>query len=183
MLFTSWIFSHTAGEFHAVQVIAYHFGAIAAFGKVLWDNWLLFRHNVVLSMEHTKALSDHLLVEQEQRRKEAGEAARERALQLEVAEKEALLRTALDSMESGLLMYSAELELELVNDRLLEFLDIPPEFMQIGKSAVPAMEYFAARGGEQATSRRLTAPSSSRRTRAPPRAPVVARGARAGAAP
>jgi len=146
MFFTSWIFSHTAGEFHAVQVIAYHFGAIAAFGKVLRDNWLLFRHNVVLSMEHTKALSDHLLVEQEQRRQEAGEAARERALQLEVAEKEALLRTALDSMESGLLMYSADLEVELVNDRLLEFLDIPPEFMQIGKSAVPAMEYFAARG-------------------------------------
>ena len=39
MLFVSWFYSHLSGNFDALLVIAFHFGAITAFAKVLNDNW------------------------------------------------------------------------------------------------------------------------------------------------
>ncbi len=264
MMFTSWFYSHWSGSYEVIVVMAYHFGAITAFAKVLKDNWILFRDGVVQSMEHTKNLNERIRAEREIRRREAEAATKDRerqddvteaqrrlidaipfplvitrqdgilpigkqAAQLfgikseemaehtlgeffvdasqqdvmldqleqdnkidefevqlkgidgyefwtvvssrplkyegedcflnsivlidqrkraeaELAETEALLRTALDSMDSGLLMYSSDLDVELINDRLLEILDIPPTLMRMGKSADAAMRFCADRG-------------------------------------
>ena len=59
-----------------------------------------------------------LRAEQELRQTEAKVAARERLRQEEAERAETLLRTALDSMESGLVMTSPKHKIELVNDKI-----------------------------------------------------------------
>lgn len=64
----------------------------------------------------------------------------------ELADKEALLRTALESMSGGIFMIDEDFTIRLINDQLLEAYDISSEEIYVGASFVDFMRIRAERG-------------------------------------
>lgn len=74
------------------------------------------------------------------------EIGRREETQKELAEKEALLRLALDQMSDGLYQLDGDLRFSLFNDRYKELLGVPNELVQVGKPVVDTVRYLADRG-------------------------------------
>jgi ABC-type amino acid transport substrate-binding protein/serine phosphatase RsbU (regulator of sigma subunit)/PAS domain-containing protein len=65
---------------------------------------------------------------------------------VEVAEKEAQLRMAMDTMTDGLFMLDANLKFVLLNDHYRELVEMPDELIQIGTSITDVIKAHAERG-------------------------------------
>src|SRR6185437_2847438 len=62
------------------------------------------------------------------------------------AEKTALLGATLDNMDQGLLVIDAEGGIKIWNNRMIELLQIPPEFVGIGQSITGILRAMAIEG-------------------------------------
>ena len=67
-------------------------------------------------------------------------------LEQDVADKEAQLRSALDSMSGAIFMIDADFTIRVLNERLLDFYDISPERLHVGGSFLELMRLRAERG-------------------------------------
>ncbi|MEE8515878.1 MAG: PAS-domain containing protein, partial [Alphaproteobacteria bacterium] len=64
----------------------------------------------------------------------------------EIVEKSALLETALDSMDQGFCVFDADHKLVAFNQKYIELLDLPPDFIQPGRAFDDIARFNAKRG-------------------------------------
>jgi signal transduction histidine kinase/DNA-binding NarL/FixJ family response regulator len=63
-----------------------------------------------------------------------------------LADKERQLRTALDNMTDGIFAIDKNLNFILYNDRYAEYINVPPELLDVGKPLLSIIKHLAARG-------------------------------------
>jgi signal transduction histidine kinase len=69
---------------------------------------------------------------------------RERALE----EKSTLLSATLDNMDQGMMVLDADLQIRSWNERALELLNLPSDFVRVGQSVADVVRYVGTRGGK-----------------------------------
>ena len=73
------------------------------------------------------------------------EIRRRERMQRELAEKESLLRLAMDQMSDGIYQLDKDLHFTLFNDRYRELLGVPPDLVQVGSPVSDLVRFLANR--------------------------------------